>query len=315
MWRKCALIFCLKVLGVINYSGRRHRVKVSAPFLGFCVTFNMQASIACILGLVTSHLNMAIWRRELLFCMAERPQSWNVPMKKCNSQRLKRTRSLLSGIRRLQSNTIFCWMELSLKIFGRVRRSTIQQHARLVSAMQVMHVQQLSATVWSKTERLRCQIQGILQVWKCKIWTQIGLHVTEWLCTVNNSTSREPYLYILRSFEPILKHAKRLGYEIQDILYGNAWIKQECESFEGLWVNLAFYRESDTAGARTSVSKSWMISYIVNTSIYLSMWYHYQLHRNWNQFNFMDHKNLARWYYWRCLCVYCMACFVVWLQL
>ena len=45
-----------------------------APFLGFCVTFNMQASIACVVSLVTSHLNMAIRRRELLLCMAERPQ-------------------------------------------------------------------------------------------------------------------------------------------------------------------------------------------------------------------------------------------------
>ena len=89
---------------IIYYSGRRHRVKVSAPFLGFCVTFNMQASIACVLGLITSHLNMAIRRRELLLCMAERPQSWNVPMKKSNSQRLEKTKSLLSGIRRLQSN-------------------------------------------------------------------------------------------------------------------------------------------------------------------------------------------------------------------
>ena len=34
--------------------------------------------------------------------------------------------------------------------------------------------------------------------------------------------------------------------------------------------------------------------YFVNTSIYLSMWYHYQLHRNWNQCNFMDHKNLCQ---------------------
>ena len=30
--------------------------------------------------------------------------------------------------------------------------------------------------------------------------------------------------------------------------------KKECESFESLWVNLAFYRESDTAGAKISVS-------------------------------------------------------------
>ena len=55
-------------------------------------------------------------------------------------------------------------------------------------------------------------------------------------------------------FETILKNAERLGYEIQDILYGNASLEQECESFKGVWVNLAFYRKSDTAGAETAVS-------------------------------------------------------------
>ena len=30
--------------------------------------------------------------------------------------------------------------------------------------------------------------------------------------------------------------------------------KEECESFEGRWVNLVFYRESDTARAKMSVS-------------------------------------------------------------
>ena len=71
-------------------------------------------------------------------------------------------------------------------------------------------------------------------------------------------------------FETILKHAERLSYEIQDILLGKAWFEQECESFEGLWVNLiAFYHESDTAGAKTwakmsvSIYKSWLVSYIL----------------------------------------------------
>ena len=59
---------------------------------------------------------------------------------------------------------------------------------------------------------------------------------------------------LLIHFETILKHAERLGYEIQDILYGNSCFEQACESFEGLWVNLSFYRESDTAGTKTSVS-------------------------------------------------------------
>ena len=30
--------------------------------------------------------------RSCCFCMAERPQSWNVPMKKSNSQRLKKSK-------------------------------------------------------------------------------------------------------------------------------------------------------------------------------------------------------------------------------
>ena len=66
---------------------------------------------------------------------------------------------------------------------------------------------------------------------------------SEWLCTINLQGT------LLVHFETILKHAERLGYAIQDILYGNAWFERECESFEGLWVNLAFYRELDTAGA------------------------------------------------------------------
>ena len=45
---------------------------------------------------------------RVMLCMAERPQSLNVPMKKSNSQRLKKSKSsLLSGIRCLQSNRIF----------------------------------------------------------------------------------------------------------------------------------------------------------------------------------------------------------------
>ena len=99
-------------------------------------------------------------------------------------------------------------------------------------------------------------------------------------------------------FETILKYAERLSYEIQDILHENAWFEQECESFEGLWVILAFYRKSDTA-AGANKKRLWVFTslesmndfiYFGNTIIYLSMWYHYQLHITWNQCSFMDHK-------------------------
>ena len=36
------------------------------------------------------------------------------------------------------------------------------------------------------------------------------------------------------------------------------------------------------------------VIYFINTSIYLSVWYHYQIYRNWNQCKFMDHKNLCQ---------------------
>ena len=100
----------------------------------------MQASIACVLGLVTSHLNMAIWRPELLICMAERPQSWNVPMKKSNSQRLKKSKKFAFRNSPFTKQHNISLNGTNSKIFARVRRSTTQQHARLVSAMQIMHV-------------------------------------------------------------------------------------------------------------------------------------------------------------------------------
>ena len=55
---------------------------------------------------------------------------------------------------------------------------------------------QCDANIASKTERLRCQIQDILQVWKCNLQGTV--------------------------FKCILKHAEKLRYEIQDVLYGNA---------------------------------------------------------------------------------------------
>ena len=80
----------------------------------------MQASIACVLGLVTCHLK-AIWRPELLLCMAERVQSWNVPMKKSNLLKKSKTFAFVNSPFTKQHN-------LSLngtksKIFNRVCRS------------------------------------------------------------------------------------------------------------------------------------------------------------------------------------------------
>ena len=59
--------------------------------------------------------------------------------------------------------------------------------------------------------------------------------------------------------------------------------KIECESLAGLWVNLAFYSESDRAGARTSVSsyKSRMISYIL--LILFAKLLYFLLYINFNQ--------------------------------
>ena len=70
---------------------------------------------------------------------------------------------------------------------------------------------------------------------KFKIYSITGMEMqdldTNQVCTLNLQGT------VLMHFESILKHAERLGYEIQDILHGKAWFEQECESFEGLWVN------------------------------------------------------------------------------
>ena len=116
--------------------------------------------------------------------------------------------------------------------------------------------------------------------------TNLVCHVTEWLCTVSQLPRNGTY-YI--HFETILKHAERLGYEIQDIL-----CKNDAERLG--------YEIQDI------LSKNDLI-YFVNTSIYLSMWYHNQLHRNWNQCNFMDHKNLCQMILLKMsLCITSMLC-------
>ena len=53
--------------------------------------------------------------------------------------------------------------------------------------------------------------------------TNLVRHVTEWLYTINLTVNLQGTEgTILKHFETILMHAERLGYEIQDILYGNA---------------------------------------------------------------------------------------------
>ena len=60
----------------------------------------MQAQIACVLGLVTCHLNQSKWQQAA------------ARVKKVIRKGLKRARSLLSGIRSLIGNTILRWVEL-----------------------------------------------------------------------------------------------------------------------------------------------------------------------------------------------------------
>ena len=58
--------------------------------------------------------------------------------------------------------------------------------------------------------------------------------------------------------------------------------------------------------------------YFVNTVIYLSMCYHYQLHRTWNQCNFMEKSKSMKTENLSLILLemsLCMACFVVWLEL
>ena len=61
----------------------------------------MQAQIACVLGLVTCHLNQSRWQQAA------------ARVKKVIRKGLKRARSLLSGIRSLTGNTILRWVELT----------------------------------------------------------------------------------------------------------------------------------------------------------------------------------------------------------
>ena len=146
--------------------------------------------------------------------------------------------------------------------------------------------------IWSKSERLRCQIQDMemqdlntnTSMEMQDLNTNLDVCHSQWLCTVNHQRT------VLMHFETILKNAERLGYGIQDILYGNASLEQECESFEGVWVNLAFYRESDTAGTKTSVSiYKWM-------NVFIHFVWDYQVKNNTLCVeNVTDSDKLALW--------------------
>ena len=73
--------------------------------------------------------NMAL---RVIICMAERPQSWNVPMKKSNSQRLKKSKKFAFRNSPFTKQHNISFNGTKSKIFDRVRRLTTQQHARLV---------------------------------------------------------------------------------------------------------------------------------------------------------------------------------------
>ena len=68
----------------------------------------------------------------VIICMAERPQSWNVPMKKSNSQRLKKSKKFAFRNLPFTKQHNISLNGTKSKIFDRVRRSTTQQYARLV---------------------------------------------------------------------------------------------------------------------------------------------------------------------------------------
>ena len=77
----------------------------------------MQASVAYALGMVTCHINMAPR-------VAERLQSWNVPMKKSNSQRLKKSKTFAFRNSPFTKQHNISLNENKSKIFDRVCRST-----------------------------------------------------------------------------------------------------------------------------------------------------------------------------------------------
>ena len=218
-----------------------------------------------------------IWRPEL-------DHKVGIFVKKSISQKLKKSKKFSFRNSPLtRQHSISLNGTNSKDIRSRVSEMFYQRpkHARLVSCQCDATV--LSTTVWRKPFSKEMTFWWYLkQNWTTQMSNSRYIASMEmqdlntnlvslWVTAVNLQGT------VLLHFETILKHAERLDYEIQDILYGNAWFERECESFEGLWVNLAFYRESDTAGAiKTSVSiyKSW------NWMISICVW-DYQVKNNY----------------------------------
>ena len=88
-------------------------------------------------------------------------------VKKVLRKGLKRAGILLSVIRRLQGNTLFRWMELSLRYsiacLGNVLSTTWSPMAINMQGLSVR------CKYCNKTKRPRYQIRDTLQVWKCNL--------------------------------------------------------------------------------------------------------------------------------------------------
>ena len=134
--------------------------------------------------------------------------------------------------------------------------------------------------ILKQTERLRCQIQDILQVWKCKIWKQIWF-VTPSDYTVNDSTWELPrsrnrtgtYRYAFWNYWSTLKDSamkfKIYGTEMHN-LSKNVDLSRVCGS---VYFRLAFYIASRTQYSWIKLKRVWVLQvlndfiYFANTSI------------------------------------------------
>ena len=121
---------------------------------------------------------------------------------------------------------------------------------------------------WSKTE-LRYQIQDILQVWKCKIWTQIW-SITEWL----HSQPPKNRIYAFWNYFEACWETR---------LWNSRYIVRKCVIWAWMWI---FRGSVGQFSALSRVGHSWCyknlfeylqvlndVIHFVNTSIYLSSYF------------------------------------------
>ena len=83
------------------------------------------------------HVSFEHGAQMLLLCMAERPQSWNVPMKKSNSQRLKKSKTFAFRNSQFAKQHNVSSNGNKSKIFDRVCRSC--QSATRVNNLTLEH--------------------------------------------------------------------------------------------------------------------------------------------------------------------------------